>query len=498
MARLVPSRDSARETFNRGNIVPVYRRYIADTLTPVSAYLSLTDEGDRPGFILESVEQGSQVGRYTFLGVDPRASISFKGDRWNVEGDLDVDLKPDPFDTLSELMDQWSVDSPDELPALTGGLVGYLGYEMIRFIEPTVDTKPPDERTPFPDLFFYYVDTMLIFDHVQRCCYLVSHLFPDKDTAFDKQYEQVESRLDNWELRLRQSREGPLIESVGGKAEERVESNFTPDQYHEAVEELKQAIRAGEIFQAVPSQRFQLEEPNHPFNLYRQLRSVNPSPYMYYLDFEEFQLIGSSPEILVQKEGNTVRTRPIAGTRKRGDTEQEDRELEQDLVNDEKEIAEHTMLLDLGRNDLGRVCEPGTVSVTDRAFIERYSHVMHMVSNVEGTIRDDLDAVDALKATFPAGTVSGAPKVRAMQLIEQVEPDRRGPYAGTVGYFSFNGDLDSCIIIRTIVSKGDTCYVQAGGGVVADSEPRREYEETREKARALIQAINSLGESSYL
>jgi anthranilate synthase component 1 len=495
---LHPSRDAVHEKLESQPIVPVYRKFVADTITPVSAYLSLTEGGDHKGFLLESVEQGEQIGRYTFLSVEPRAELIHRGGEWSVTGDCDLDREEDPFDALGSLIDRWDVEVPEELPSLTGGLVGYVGYEMIRYIEPSVPVSPADESSMCPDSYLYLVDTMLIFDHVQRACYLVGHVHRDRSTDVDEQYEQVRETIEEWHQRLRQPTPAPDVVDPGATAAERVTSNFQKDDFQEAVKRLKSAIRAGDIFQAVPSQRFQLEDENDPFNIYRQLRSVNPSPYMYFLDFDDFQLVGSSPEILVRKTGDTVTVRPIAGTRRRGETDLEDRALEEELVSDEKEQAEHTMLVDLGRNDLGRVSQSGTVEVTDRAIVERYSHVMHLVSNVTGKLKSDLNAADVLRATFPAGTVTGAPKVRAMELVEEVEPDRRGPYAGAVGYMSYSGDMDTCIVIRTIIAEKGTIYVQAGAGIVADSEPEREYEETREKAQALLQAVDALPGTDFL
>jgi anthranilate synthase component 1 len=337
---------------------------------------------------------------------------------------------------------------------------------------------------------------MIVFDHVKRTVHVVGHV--DNRSDLETQLQELGNEFDEIVEALRDTESAPTIQTTDKDIEDRLTSNFTKEEYEDSVREIKEAICSGEIFQAVLSQRLTIQDENHPLNLYRCLRSLNPSPYMYYLDFDEYQLVGSSPEILVQKEGDQARVRPIAGTRRRGDTTAEDQALAKELQSDEKELAEHTMLVDLGRNDLGRVCRAGSVNVTEQAIIERYSHVMHMVSNVEGKLREEADLVDLLKATFPAGTVTGAPKVRAMQIIESLEPDRRGPYAGAVGYLSYQENLDTCIVIRTILKERDSLHIQAGAGIVADSDPSREYEETREKARALVQTVETLEDTDFL
>ncbi|MFP4687144.1 MAG: anthranilate synthase component I [bacterium] len=495
--RLNPAVDSARRRLQDYAIVPVYRKFVGDTVTPVSAYLALSDGGEKRGFLLESVEKGDQIARYSFLSVQPRAAIYLKDDQLTVEGELELPDTGDPFTSIQQLARSWDPAPSKNLPAFTGGLVGYFGYETIKYIEPTVPVHQPGAAVPFPDCCLYFVDTTVVFDHVERSIYLVGHLHRDSKLSLEEQYENINSRLDDWEEKLsRKPKVPPLSKVAAGKPE--INSNFEKKDFESAVSRVKESIMAGETFQVVLSQRFELEDGNHPFNLYRSLRSLNPSPYMFYLDFEDFQLIGASPEMLVQKQGEKVYTRPIAGTRRRGRDAAEDKALAEDLLSDKKELAEHTMLVDLGRNDLGRVCKPGTVKVTERERIERYSHVMHIVSDVEGEIAEDCDAIDVLKATFPAGTVSGAPKVRAMQIINECEPSRRGPYSGAVCFFSFNGDLNSCIIIRTIINQKDKLYVQAGAGIVADSRPSREYEETREKARALMKAVQTLPTTSFL
>lgn len=493
---LTPGLEAVREHLRSHAAVPVYRTYQNDTLTPVSAYLRLSSGAEHKGVLLESVERGEQLARYSFVGVQPRRELWMTEEGLVSDGEA-LDGDEDPFAALDDLCGDWNAPSYENLPGFTGGLVGYLGYELIRHIEPTVDVPGPDDTYPFPDLHLYLMDRLLIFDHVKRAVHLVGHVRRGFGDAAE-QYARVESELDEWVERLREPATPPDVLRPERPLQDRVSSNVGPEPFQEAVRTIKRHIRDGDVFQAVLSRRFDVQDPNHPFNLYRRLRSLNPSPYMFYLDYGERQLIGSSPEILVQKEGPTARVRPIAGTRRRGDTPAEDRELAEELLGDDKELAEHTMLVDLGRNDLGRVCRPGSVEVTDRAYIERYSHVMHMVSNVEGEIPADVSAVDLLRATFPAGTVTGAPKVRAMQILTRLEPDRRGPYAGAVGYLGFGGDMDTCITIRTLLADGDRYSVQAGAGIVADSRPAREDEETREKARALLRTLETLPETRFL
>lgn len=494
---MLPDLGDVRNLLEENQIVPVYKKFTADTITPVSAYLALTRGAERRGYLLESVEKGDQISRYSFLGVEPAAEIYLKNGRLHGLENFDCSASDDPFKVLQEIINNWNVASIDELPGFTGGLVGYFGYETINFIEPTVPVHAPSQGFEYPGCHLFFVDTTVIFDHIERSVYLVGHLRRGNGKPAE-QYREVEEKLMNLKNIISDRIELPVQKRESVDIVERVSSNFSSDEYQSAVCRVKQAIQEGETFQVVISQRFELEDHNHPFNLYRRLRGLNPSPYMFYFDFEDFQLVGASPEMLVQKNGDEVHTRPIAGTRRRGKNSREDQRLAADLLNDEKEKAEHTMLVDLGRNDLGRVCRPGSVRVTEQAEIEKYSHVMHMVSDVEGIIRNDCDAVDLFRATFPAGTVSGAPKVRAMQIINECEPDRRGPYSGSVGFFSFNGDLNSCIIIRTIVKRASKLQVQAGAGIVADSKPAREYEETREKARALLKTVQSLPEVDFI
>lgn len=492
-----PAPETVVEQLKTHNRVPVYQSFVSDKLTPVSAYLNLSRGTDLKGFLLESVEKGQNIARYSFLGVNPSEEIIWNDNGPQGQYESQSEQFNSPFELLDSVTEQWSAPTPDSLPGFTGGIVGYLGYELVKYIESSVPThNQKDPQYSFPDLYMFLVDNLIIFDHVKRMIYVVGHV-RSKDEPL-KEYERVTQDLTRLKNQLKTFHDAPDIYDANRNGSPDISSNFTSDNYEEAVREIKEKIRAGEIFQAVLSQRLHVNSDNHPFNLYRSLRSLNPSPYMFYLDFNDYKLVGSSPEILVQKENKKVRVRPIAGTRPRGNTESEDSKLARELQEDEKERAEHTMLVDLGRNDIGRVCEPGTVNVTEREIIERYSHVMHMVSNVEGILRDQYGVIDILRATFPAGTVSGAPKVRAMQIIESLEPTRRGPYAGAVGYISYQRNLDTCIVIRTIASQGNDLYIQAGAGVVADSVPSREYEETREKAQALVNTVNTLDSDTFL
>lgn len=493
---LTPEYETACRLLEANSRVPVFKKFVSDRLTPVSAYLNLSGGGTRPGFLLESVEKGQQLARYSFLGVDPAGEITWKNGEYQLSGKFELDDPSTPFELVDQIMDDWSAPPLEPLPDFTGGLVGYFGYELVHYIEPTVPVKSVRSNYTFPDLYLYLVDRLVIFDHVKRTVYVVGHL-TDKNDPKD-QYRRIRHGLDRLVTRLKTPSQPPDLRAPDESASDRIDSNFSRREYENAVDEIKDRIRRGEIFQAVLSQRLKIEASNHPFNLYRCLRSLNPSPYMFYLDFSDYQLVGSSPEILVQKEDARVRVRPIAGTRRRGESPEEDQSLARELLSDEKELAEHTMLVDLGRNDLGRVCKSGTVQVTQREEIERYSHVMHIVSNVEGKLSKKYNAVDTLKATFPAGTVTGAPKVRAMKIIESLEPTRRGPYAGAVGYVSYQRNFDTCIVIRTILRENETLFIQAGAGVVADSSPSREYEETREKARALVKSVEHLKEANFL
>jgi anthranilate synthase component I len=483
---IVPSREEFRKRAAEGNLIPVYREILADRLTPVSAFEKIA--GERGSFLLESVEGGEQLARYSFLGADPFLTFRSKGSAATIEegGEArSVPLEPgrDPLDLLKDLLSKYRFVEMPGLPRFCGGAVGFLAYDMVRYFE-----RLPDDTTDdlgLDDCCFLFTDTLLIFDHVKHRLKVLcnARVDGDPDDAYNRAREKIEALV----ARLRT----PVLPYMDppGTVKLDVQANMGQEQYEAAVEKCKEYIAAGDAFQVVPSLRFKVKLDACPFELYRALRSVNPSPYMYYVDLGQRQIVGTSPEILVTVEEGTVTVRPIAGTRPRGETPQEDVRLAEDLLADEKERAEHIMLVDLGRNDVGRVCEYGSVTVDELMVIERYSHVMHIVSNVTGKLAQGQDVFDVMRACFPAGTLTGAPKVRAMEIIEELEPTRRGLYGGAVGYFSFNGDMDFAIAIRTMLVDGDTAYIQAGAGVVADSVPASEYRECVNKARALITAI---------
>jgi anthranilate synthase component 1 len=480
----------------QGALVPVYRELAADLETPVSVYLKLRGPG--PSFLLESVEKAEQVGRYSFLGFNPRRQLIARDRTVTILDNGQPETRQleegeDPLHRVAaELEGAQPVaplgDSLQDLPHFFGGAVGYLGYDMVRFFE----RLPQDtgDELQLPDLHLLMTDTLVIFDHVRHRLLVVANAQVGPGSDVDAAYDDAIARLDAVEAGLR----APLapLPAAPGRSKEELASNMTQAQFEAAVEKAKEYIAAGDIFQVVPSQRLRRRTEATPFSIYRALRRLNPSPYMFFLALggdPPVHLIGSSPEVLVRLQDRTAEVRPIAGTRPRGQTEEQDRALEAELLADPKERAEHVMLVDLGRNDLGRVCEFGTIQVPDLLTVERYSHVIHLVSRVTGQLRDGVDAFDLLRATFPAGTVSGAPKVRAMEIIEELEGVRRGHYAGAVGYFGFSGSMDTCITIRTILMQGDVAYLQAGGSIVADSHPTREWEETLHKARALSVAI---------
>ena len=467
-------------------VLPVHRRLSADLLTPVSAFLALR-EGARYAFLFESVEGGEKLARYSFLGRDPyrlfearggstRRIDPASGERTDEEGNI--------FDVLRRELSRYVEVRVPDLPRFTAGAVGYASYDTVRLVE-RLENPPPDDLGT-PDGIWGLYDTVAAFDHVRHQLVLMASAFMEPDTDPEQAFDDAERRIASLARRLaRVPAHGPETVELTGP----MTSNFERADFEAAVLKGKQYIYDGDIFQVVLSQRFRLPYRGDRFNLYRALRQVNPSPYLFHLDFGEFSLVGSSPEVLVRVENGRAEVLPIAGTRPRGDTPAADAALERDLLDDPKERAEHLMLVDLGRNDLGRVCEYGSVRVDRYAFVERYSHVMHIVSSVSGRLNGSADPVDALAACFPAGTVSGAPKVRAMEIIDELEPTRRGPYAGAVGYLDFSGNLDTCITIRTMLVRDDAIFVQAGAGIVADSDPAREYEETENKAQALRQAI---------
>ncbi|ARA95040.1 MAG: anthranilate synthase component I [Bacteroidetes bacterium] len=470
-------------------VLPVYQRLSADLLTPVSAFLTLREPGTY-GFLLESVEGGEKLARYSFLGTRPYRIVRARGRRVEIEDTgahpLDGPIpEGDVFAVMQHLLDRYTEADIPGLPRFTGGAVGYLGYDAVRLVEHLPDAPPDD--LGLPDAVWCFYDTVAAFDHVKHQMVLMASAFIDPETDLEAAYAEARSRLEALAHVLSTHRfpnPAPVTLSA-----ETMASNVDRDAFEAAVERARHYIYEGDIFQVVLSQRFSMSFEGDRFNLYRALRQVNPSPYLFYLDFDDFALVGSSPEVLVRVEDGRAEVLPIAGTRRRGVTPEEDRQLEADLLADPKERAEHLMLVDLGRNDLGRVCQFASVQVDRYAYIERYSHVMHIVSSVSGRLETRRGAMDVLAACFPAGTVSGAPKVRAMEIIDELEPTRRGVYAGAVGYVDFSGNLDTCIAIRTMVVHGRRIYVQAGAGIVADSIPANEYQETVNKAQALRQAM---------
>lgn len=494
------SRDEFHAYAAHGALVPVYRELPADLETPVSVYLKLRGEG--PSFLLESVERAEQIGRYSFLGVNPSRQIIARGKTVKLvqEGQVEtrtLSADEDPLDVVKAELQPYQPVAPvhtsiSGLPHFFGGAVGYLGYDLVRFFEhlPEPDAVAAADDLGLPDLHLIITDSLVVFDHVQHRLLLFANAPVPSGRDLDAAYDEAVTRLDALEAQVRAPL--PALPAAPGERGPEATSTMNQSQYEAAVQSAKAYIVAGDIFQVVLSQRLARPTKADDFSIYRALRRINPSPYMFFLNLGSdpaTSLIGSSPEVLVRLQDRTAAVRPIAGTRRRGATPAEDRRLAADLLADPKERAEHVMLVDLGRNDLGRVCEFDTIHVPELLITETYSHVIHLVSHVEGHLRDDLGAFDLLRATFPAGTVSGAPKVRAMEIIDELEGLRRGPYAGAVGYVGFNGNMDTCITIRTIVKCGSTAYLQAGAGIVADSDPTREYHETLHKAKALSVAI---------
>ena len=482
-----PSLEEFKKLAKSGNLIPVYKEILADLDTPVSAYMKIGD-GDY-SFLLESVEGGEKWARYCFLGCDPAVVIGSKGRNITIdENGKRQQSKIEsgtPLSAIKEILARYNpVDVPG-LPRFSGGAVGFISYDMVRFFEDLPEDTADDLNVP--DSQFIITDTMLVFDNISQTIKMVSNAFIESDDL-DEVYEQTIKKIGLLEEKLKK----PL--KISTQANEEVvqpkfESNFEKEKFKGAVDKVKQYILEGDAIQVVLSQRLSFDIKKQAFDIYRALRTVNPSPYMYFLKFGDIEVVGSSPEILVRLEDENVEVRPIAGTRKRGKNEEEDVVLEKDLLQDEKELAEHIMLVDLGRNDLGRVAKISSVEVNESFTVERYSHVMHIVSNVRGILKEGLDCFDVLEATFPAGTVSGAPKIRAMEIIEEMEPNRRGLYAGAVGYIGFSGNMDTAIAIRTLVVKEQTAYLGVGAGIVADSVPESEFEETMNKGRALLKAV---------
>ena len=467
------------------NLIPLYREIVADVDTPVSAFLKLSSGAN--SFLLESVEGGETLGRYSFIGIDPFLAIQAKDGRVTVSGEIEASFAnvADPLTVVEDLLGKYNQAPVPDLPPFSGGAVGYVGYDCVRFFEDIPRTGKNDLN--LPDMLFVFTDALVIFDHLKHSLKILinTRIADDPGQAWEAAIARIEAII----RQLATTVSAAPIDANREVSLDGIEANFTKDDYLEAVRKAKEYIYAGDILQVVPSQRFALPTKADPFDIYRILRIINPSPYLGYLRFGEITLVSSSPEPLVKVYGRHVITRPIAGTRPRGANTVEDLALQSELLADTKERAEHIMLVDLGRNDLGRVSRTGTVKVDELMFIERYSHVMHIVSQVSGELKEKETAFDALRAAFPAGTVSGAPKIRAMQIIDELEPSFRGPYAGAFGYFSFTGNLDTGITIRTIVVKDGIAYVQAGGGIVADSDPEIEYQETVNKATAMLRAI---------
>jgi anthranilate synthase component 1 len=481
------------ETFSKlaagADYVPVYRRVLSDVLTPVSAFHKIDD--GKSACLFESVIGGEKVGRYSFLAAEPYLVLEASGQETTVsvvrDGTATTKTVDNPLETLREHVRKVRVAKHPELPPFIGGAVGYAGYDTVRYVE-NLPKAPQDDRK-LPDLSFAFYDHMIVFDNVQKTAIVV--VLAKTGGEAKRTYQEACARVDRFIEKLSRPKNSlaPVDIDTAGEALVAYQSNFTQLEFEAAVRKCNEYIKAGDIFQVVISQRLAVPLAVDPFEVYRTLRVVNPSPFMFFLRTPKCTLVGSSPEIMVRVADGKVTVRPLAGTRRRGQTEEEDQRLAEELLADPKERAEHVMLVDLGRNDVGRVAQFGSVEISDVMVIERYSHVMHITSNVTGQLTEEHDAFDALAACLPAGTVSGAPKVRAMEIIDEVEPHRRGPYAGAVGYIDFAGNMDTCIALRTLVVQDGTAYVQAGAGIVADSVPVQEYEETLNKARGLLKAI---------
>jgi len=496
---LEPDLNRARELAREANVIPLAYRFVADCETPVSAFLKLRGHG--PAFLLESAEQG-RMGRYSFLGFRPRAVLRWSdgvlgewvGDelreaaaagRWERPG---VEREAaDPYAALSDYLGRHRIARVEGLPPFAGGAVGIFGYDLVRTVEPLGDPNP--DPLGLPDMALIVTESLLAFDHLRHELTVLAHAFVGEDGDVEKAYTQATDTIEEVRARLREPVPVPASPPRARPANVEFESNMTREQFESTVERIIEYVHAGDAFQVVPSQRFSAPAPVEAFSIYRGLRTVNPSPYMYFLDFGDFEIAGASPEPLLKVSGRRVETRPIAGTYPRGGTDEEDRRRAEELLRDPKERAEHVMLVDLGRNDLGRVCEYGSVTVDELMAVETYSHVLHIVSQVSGRLREGVTAMEALRATLPAGTLSGAPKVRAMQIIDELEPHKRGSYGGAIGYLSFTGDLDTAIHIRTVVVKDGIVHVQAGGGTVADARPDYEYRESVQKAKAIFSAV---------
>ena len=491
-----PSKEEFKKLAKNYNLVLVSREIVADIDTPVSVFQKLKTHDY--AFLLESVEGGERLGRYSFLGASPHIIVEANDGKVVIRknGEEEERATDDPLTVIEELLSGYKIAPVEGLPPFAGGAVGFMGYDAVRYFEEI--PKAAIDDLGIPQMIFIFTDTILIFDHLKHKIKVVAnvHLADGRacvDGDLDEKYDEATAKIEELIKDLKKPlTHQPLAEAKPAPGE--LKSNISKEQFLKDVEKAKDYIKAGDVLQVVLSQRFEKEIKTDPFNVYRVLRTLNPSPYMYYLKYKELELIGSSPEPLVKVQGDDVITRPIAGTRRRGKDEAEEKKFQEELLASDKEKAEHIMLVDLGRNDLGRVCADGSVKIDEMMYIEKYSHVMHIVSQVSGKLRKDKTAFDVLKAAFPAGTVSGAPKIRAMEIIDEIEPNLRGPYAGIVGYFSYTGSLDTCITIRTVVVRGGKAYVQAGAGIVYDSIPEEEYKETLNKARALLGAIDAAEE----
>jgi anthranilate synthase component 1 len=475
----------AQQGYNR---IPVSREVLADLDTPLSAYLKLADGAY--SYLFESVHGGEQWGRYSIIGLPCKTVVKINGNQIRVEKDgelLETVLHDNPLVWIEQFKQRYNVPDIADLPRFNGGLVGYFGYETIRYIEPRLHGIEKSDPLGCPDILLMVSEEILVFDNLSGKVLLLTHAHPEEADA----YNRAVARVSELAVKLRNLQAKPQKHANPSRVEEAdFVSGFTQQGFEEAVLKAKDYITDGDIMQVVLSQRLSIPYTASPLNLYRALRCLNPSPYMFYLNLDDFHIVGSSPEILVRLEDNTVTVRPIAGTRRRGATPEQDIALEHELLADPKELAEHLMLIDLGRNDAGRVAEIGTVQLTDKMIVERYSHVMHIVSNVTGTLQQGKNAFDVLAATFPAGTVSGAPKIRAMEIIDELEPVKRGIYSGAVGYIAWSGNLDTAIAIRTAVIKDKRLHIQAGAGIVYDSIPRSEWDETMNKGRAIFRAVS--------
>lgn len=471
--------------------IAIYQELPADLETPVTVYLKLSDGATRQGFLLESIEGGMRIARYSFIGSDPAYSITLRDGHIDGLNEHFPDSYDDPLVALGEVLERFKSEDQGDLPRFTGGAVGYLGYEAMSRFESRVG-RAKGKGLDAPDARFHIAESLVVFDNLERVMKVVSHVDVSDTARIEDAYSEAVSRIGSVVERLRQPITLPATSPTSEDntpVSDRFQLNTSPERYREIVERGKQYIHDGDVIQVVLSQRVDVPTKAHPFSLYRALRTVNPSPYMFYLDFGDHLVVGASPELLVRLEDGIVTNHPIAGTRPRGESEEDDERLAAELLGDEKERAEHIMLVDLGRNDVGRVSKPGKVRVPQLMEVEKFSHVMHIVSHVEGELRDDLTGLDALRSCFPAGTVSGAPKIRAMEIIAELETDARGIYSGAVGYVDFSGGMDTAIALRTMVVHDGIASLQAGGGIVADSTPEGEYAESFHKMRALVRAI---------